>query len=99
MSAPPLPTSSGTATGGAVRPRGRSAVKSCPATSREAAAIGAGVQKGVVAPEMPAANDALGEVAALQRRDLRRQEARGAVDVALALLEIEHVALEAELDR
>src|SRR5205823_8270258 len=65
----------------------------------ETLALRARVEKRLVGREPLAPDDALGEVAALERRDLRGEEARGAVHAPVALVEVQHVLLQLELDR
>src|SRR5438067_10896485 len=91
---------------GAAARRGRSVpsagpeqVHQVPAQAEETLALRAGVEKRLVGREPLAPDDALGEVAALERRDLRGAEARGAVHAPVALVEVQHVLLQLELDR
>ena len=69
-----------------------------PAERQAAAPAGARIEEGLAVGESTAADDALGQVPALQSRHLRAEEGRGAVRGQVAVAEPEHIALEAELD-
>ena len=56
------------------------------------------VEEGVVRRKPAPADDALRKIPAPQRRHLHADEGRGAVRVAVALAQAQHVALEAQLD-
>ena len=58
-----------------------------------------GSEKDGILGQVEGADGALRDVAAAQRLDLRGEEARGAVEDALGLVEIEDVVLELQLDR
>jgi hypothetical protein len=63
----------------------------------ESLTVRSGMEKGVVRREMLLADHALREVATLQDRDLRREEARGSARVQVGIVEIQDVLLELQL--
>src|SRR5207249_1254519 len=58
-----------------------------------------GIKKGRVLVERMAVNHALGEVTALERRDLRGEKAERAALGPVGVVDTEHVVLQPELDR
>ena len=60
---------------------------------------GVGTHEGVVRRELVLPDDALGEVAALERLHLRGEEAGAPVHGAIAVVVPQHVLIELELDR